>query len=295
MIFSSFDAKKIFIREWLDVAEPRGVIQIAHGMAEHSGRYDNFAKFMNKNGYIVIADDHRGHGETDSESLGYCEGDMFNDTLRDMAAIARDYREKYKGLKYILFGFSYGSFLAQAFMSRFSRYVDAVILGGSAYKKGFDIELGKLVANCGSIFKDEKKPAKVIEELSFGAYEKKFADGEWLSNNIESNEKYRADKYCGFTLSNNFYVSFFNGLSELYTKSYAEGLKVKMPVLIISGGEDAVGGKGKLVKKLDRYYKKVGMQHIQTELLSGSRHEFLNEVENCDKALNIMLKFLQDL
>ena len=73
MIFKSFDGKEIFVREWLDVKEPKAVVQIVHGMTEHSERYDAFARFLNGRGYAVVADDHRGHGYTDRETLGYAE------------------------------------------------------------------------------------------------------------------------------------------------------------------------------------------------------------------------------
>ncbi|MBQ7164546.1 MAG: alpha/beta hydrolase, partial [Clostridia bacterium] len=73
--FTSFDGKKISVREWNEVSSPKGVIQISHGMAEHSGRYDIFAREMNARGYIVFADDHRAHGLTDKDTLGYSDGD----------------------------------------------------------------------------------------------------------------------------------------------------------------------------------------------------------------------------
>ena len=113
MIFTSYDQKQIFVREWMDVKDPIGVVQIAHGMNEYAARYDKFARALNALGYIVVADDHRGHGDTDTDTLGYCEGDMFTDTLKDMAGIAKYYGEKFPKVKYVLFGFSYGSFLTQ--------------------------------------------------------------------------------------------------------------------------------------------------------------------------------------
>ena len=39
--------------EWNDVENPKGIIQIAHGMVEYAQRYDNIAKLFNQNGYIV--------------------------------------------------------------------------------------------------------------------------------------------------------------------------------------------------------------------------------------------------
>lgn len=132
MVFTSYDKKEIFVREWTDVEEPCGVVQIAHGMNEYAARYDKFARRLNELGYAVVADDHRGHGDTDAETLGYAEGEMFSDTVKDMAGIAKHYREKFPDVKYILFGFSYGSFLTQAFIEKYARFLDGAVIAGSS-------------------------------------------------------------------------------------------------------------------------------------------------------------------
>ena len=132
MLFTSYDKKQIYVREWTKAEDPVGVIQLAHGMNEYTGRYEKFAAYFNKLGYIVVGDDHRGHGETDGDTLGYAEGDMFADTVKDMAGIAKFYREKYAGLKYVLFGFSYGSFLTQAFVRKYARFLDGAVIAGSS-------------------------------------------------------------------------------------------------------------------------------------------------------------------
>lgn len=84
MIFNAHDNKEIFVSAWENVAEPVGVVQISHGMAEHTGRYEEFAAYLNGLGYVVYADDHRGHGQTDKDTLGYAKGDMFGDTVKDI-------------------------------------------------------------------------------------------------------------------------------------------------------------------------------------------------------------------
>ena len=90
MLFTSYDNKQICVHEWKEVREPVGVVQIAHGMNEYAGRYEKFARRLNEIGYVVVADDHRGHGETDADNLGYAEGDMFTDTLKDTSVVCAD-------------------------------------------------------------------------------------------------------------------------------------------------------------------------------------------------------------
>ena len=277
MQFTSFDGKKISLYVWDEVASPRGVVQIVHGMTEHAARYEAFAKFLNAHGYIVVADDHRGHGGTDPQTLGWCKGDMFADTVRDELAITEYVQKKYAGLSCFVFGFSYGSFLTQRYIAGCGNISGAVI-AGSSYKKDLEVYAGSVVAWLGRVFCGGKKPAKFIEKLSFGAYAKKFADGEWLSTDAENNAAYHGDPLCGFTCSYRFYSDFFRGLKRLYTKEYIKGLDKNLPVLIVSGAQDPVGDMGKGVKKLYEFYTvRAGMKNVAVKLFENSRHEFLNE------------------
>ena len=288
MIFKSFDSKKIFVHEWLEVENPKGFVQIVHGMTEHGARYESLAKYLNEHGYLVAADDHRGHGYTDPETPGYSDGEnMFFDTVKDEAALTDYYKELYPGLPYFIFGFSYGSFLTQSYISQFGDKIDGAVIGGSNKKKDFDVYLGSFVAGLGK----KKKPAKFIEKQSFGKYASKFSDGEWLSCDAENNAAYHADPMCGFTCSNKFYADFFKGLKSLYTKAYAEGLKKDLPLLLVSGEQDPVGDMGKGVKKLFHYYKKAGMTKVECKLFPDSRHEFLNEKTNLVAKRQTLLAF----
>ncbi len=295
MDFQSFDGKRIYVHEWTDVAEPKGVVQIVHGMAEHGGRYKKFARFLNEHGYLVVADDHRGHGKTDFDSLGYAKGDMFADTVKDEAALTAYYQKKYAGLSYFVFGFSYGSFLTQSYIAQYGDKIDGAILGGSNYKKDFEVYLGSFVAGIGCIF-GAKRPAKLIEKLSFGEYAKKFEDGEWLSIDKENNANYRKDPLSGFTCSFRFYKDFFRGLRRLYTGAYRSGLEKEMPLLIVSGEQDPVGDMGAGVKKLYEFYTgEAGMKRAELKLFGHSRHEFLNEKEDRTEKWGTVLAFLDKI
>lgn len=296
MIFTSYDQKQIFVREWTDVKDPIGVVQIAHGMNEYAARYDKFARALNALGYIVVADDHRGHGDTDSDTLGYCEGDMFTDTLKDMAGIAKYYGEKFPKVKYVLFGFSYGSFLTQAFIEKYARFLDGAIIAGSSRQNAAAVSAGRVFAGIGGAFKGKDAPAEFVNNVVFGGYDKKLGGEKfsWLSVDEENNEKYRADPYCMYVCSNNFFAGFFKGLSGLYKKKNAAGLDRELPLLLISGAEDPVGGE-KGVGRLYDFYKKQGMKRVEKYLIEGSRHEFLNEKVHFDEAFAQISSFLKSL
>lgn len=291
MIFKSFDKKNIYVREWA-VESPRAVVQIIHGMVEHSGRYDAFAEYLNGHGFYVVADDHRGHGKTDEKHLGYDKRDMFENTLADEKLITDLYQKKFTNLPYFVLGHSYGSFLTQRYLADYGERVDGVILAGSNYQKGAEVTLGLIVAKLGCLF-TEQKPAKLIEKLSFGAYNKKFTEGEWLSADEESNARYHADPLCSFTCSYRFYADFFHGLGKLYTAEYCRKLRSDLPLLLVAGADDPVGKMGKGMEKLYKFYKENGVRQVTLKLFDHSRHEFLNEQEGREEKWGTILSFLE--
>ena len=268
---------------WDVVAEPKGVVQIVHGMVEHAKRYNDFANFLNANGYIVIADDHRGHGVTAKGKLGVVPtADNFNDTLEDEIKISKYALEQYK-LPVTLFGHSYGSFLSQAYIERASNLINGVILSGSARQPGFLVGAGNMVASMHNALFGKDKPAKMIDKLAFGGYNKKFKnDGSpyaWLSKNKDNVQAYEDDKYCGYLVSIGFYKAFFGGLTQLYKKDRLDAIRKDLPIFIISGDMDPVGGFGKYVENLRNTYVKQGIKSVDMKLYHDLRHEILNEVE----------------
>lgn len=280
--FRAKDGKEISFVEWNEVENPKCVIQVAHGMAEHAMRYDHFAKKMNELGVIVIADDHRAHGVTDKATLGYCKGDIWNDTLSDMLEVLNYAKEKYN-LPVILFGHSYGSFLSQEFIKRHNNLLAGAIIGGSSFMTS-GVGLGSFVAKLGCAVKGDDKPAKFIKKLTFDAYNKKFKEGTFISSIVEECERYKDDEMSGFVCSNNFYKCFFAGLKNLYKKGRYDlkGFKI----LLIAGDCDPVGSMGKGVLKLESWYKEKGAD-VSLKLYKGVRHEYLNDTSRAQSIKDI--------
>ncbi len=274
--FTSFDGKEISVLEWSDVASPKGIIQISHGMAEHAGRYDAFAKKMNEHGYIVFADDHRAHGQTDPDTPGYCKGDIYGDTLKDMALLAKEYKKKYN-LPVFLFSHSYGSFLGQRYIQESADILSGAILGGSSYMKIFTTRLGAFLSGFACAIGRGKKPSNTLKKASFDAYDKKFGGQSFISSVPEECERYFNDKDCGFICSNNFYNNFFKGVLKSYKKENLANIDKNMPILLMSGACDPVGEMGKGVEKLEKMYDSIGT-NVKKVLYDGARHEYLNDI-----------------
>lgn len=274
---------KVFLRIWDEVENPKAVVQIFHGMAEHSERYDHFAKFLNSKGFIVYADDHRGHGHSLKEGTvrGYVGEDGFNNIVEDEKEISNLIRKNHKGLPLYIFAHSFGSFIAQEYITRYSNEIDGVILSGSCKQDGIDIKLGKIVATMqNSLFKPTSE-GKLIDKLSFGAFNSKVknskTNSDWISRDEKEVRKYLDDEMCAFISPINFYHNLFNGLSNLYHKEKLNKINKDLSILVISGDEDPVGKYGKGVMRLYEQYVDLGIKNSSVKLYEGGRHELLNE------------------
>ncbi len=278
--YISHDGKRVQLYVWDDVQSPKGLIKIAHGMAEHSARYDDFAKFLNKNGYIVVMNDHRGHGLTSGEdSLGYEEGDMWTNNVLDQMHILSWCKQTYPNLPLFMMGHSYGSFVTQG-VAELHPDVNGIILCGTNFMKDISYTACKIISRSMCRHKGGRYPAQLIVNLSFKAYEKKFpGKNAWLNRDAVEVGKYNDDKLNGFVCSANFYRTFMEGISKLYKKQNYKQINVDTPMLLIAGNDDPVGNYGKGVLKLQNFYKKkVGVKDLTSILYDGARHEILNEI-----------------
>ena len=277
--YESFDKEKLFIYVWDNVENPKGIVQIFHGMAEHAGRYEPFAKFLNKHGYIVVADDHRAHGKTagNPEKVGIYNltSNLFYDTLIDELRISKALIKEYK-LPLYVFGHSYGSFLCQAYIEKGSYFSKAIICGSALMKDRFDIKMGKLVSILTSKFKGKDAPANLVAKLSFGKYDKQVKTGSWLNTDENEVKKYYDDPYCGKTMSAKFYVDFFRTFDWIYKKEHMNKIDKTKLILLISGKDDPVGSMGKSVNNLYKFYLGYDL-NVKMKQYENARHEILNE------------------
>ncbi|MGD9901652.1 MAG: alpha/beta fold hydrolase [Spirochaetales bacterium] len=288
----SFDDTKLFAYEYDEVKKPRAVVQIIHGMAEHSKRYENVINFLNANGFIVFINDHRAHGKTAGElnRIGKYEKDIFYDTVRDQIYFSEYLIDKYK-LPLIVLGHSFGSFIAQRYNELYNRH-SALILSGSSYLKNApSVLFGKLISLIGTKVKGVNAPARLISNMSFQKYNRSFVDRNWLTSDKDEQQKQRVDRYCNKIFSYNFYKYFLKGVLDIYKTKNLQKISPKIPMLILSGQKDALTKNGALVKKLDEFYKKCGVNKVEVKVYENDRHEVLNEV-NRKAVYEDILKFV---
>ena len=269
-----------------NVKNPKAVVVVVHGMQEHCMRYRDFANFLNKNGYIVICSDLRGHGHTaeSKEKLGFGEKDIFNETIADQINII-DFAKRTYGLPIYLFGHSYGSMLGQVLIQK-CPFIEKAVLCGTTNGSSFIMKMGGALASVLSIFKKNTSKGGLIEKACISSYGKGFDRGNWLSRDESNFDRYLADEYCGGTFPFGFYKSMIKNMNKANRGIERIGDK---KVFLIAGNQDPVGEKSKQVKKLYRKYLKANVD-AQIKIYDGARHELLNET-NKKEVFDDVLKF----
>jgi len=294
------DNTSLNVNKWgLDESiSPKGIVQISHGMAEWAYRYNAFAKTLNQAGYIVYANDQRGHGLTAprKEDIGYIPGnDGFAYMVEDMAELNDFIRKQHPHLPIVLFGHSMGSFLSQRFIQLYGSNIDGLILSGSNGKQGPIINVGIMLAYIEMKLKGKKYRSQLLNKLTFGGYNKAFAPNrtnfDWLSRDERQVDLYIEDPYCGGIFTASFFHDFLRGLKLITKKKNLKSIPKDLPVFIFSGSMDPVGFFGKGVENLVNMYRSIGMTNIFYKIYPGGRHEMLNEL-NKDEVIEDIITWL---
>ncbi len=275
----SFDSTPIHCHLWDDVENPKGVVQVSHGMCEHGGRYAELAGVLNKHGYIVLADDHRAHGKTETdENRGHHAGDIASDTLKDLVFIYNWLKEKYN-LPQGLFSHSYGSFLAQEFLQQ-GTDVRAVALCGTADMNGAQAALALLWPL--QLLCKSWRPSFVnrATDLIFSPkYKGDTGWHQWVMSDKERRKGMDEDPYADVDVSINFNWNMIKSFGRIYKKENLAKIPKDVYIGIFSGDMDPIGGnKSSKAKKLASRYKDLGLNNTELHIYKDARHELHNEV-----------------
>jgi alpha-beta hydrolase superfamily lysophospholipase len=299
--FKDKEGAEIFVYYWLpeEKITPKAVVQISHGMAEHAFRYERFAQALTKAGYIVYANDHRGHGRTvgDVEKLGIiADKDGFSWMMGDMRQLSEIIQKEHPGLSLFLFGHSMGSFLVQGYISQYGENLKGVILSGTIGKVRILADIGLVLAGL-EIFirgsRDQKSP--FLLSLGMGSYNNDFKPTrtryDWISRDIAEVDKYKNDPYCGTIFPSGYFYDLAVWLRWIHSRKEMSKIAKNLPIYLIAGEMDPVGQKTKTVRSLIKAYQKLGIQDIAYRFYPGARHELLNET-NRDEATKDIIVWL---
>lgn len=293
--FTDSDGFEIFVYRWLPDGKTKAVVQIAHGAVEHAQRYERLARFLNDHGYAVYANDHRAHGRTagDIAEAGKAGEDGWNGIIRDFRQLGEIIERDHPQAPVFVLGHSMGSIVAQQYAQQHGDTLAGVILSGSFGTLGDTTEVVAAIDH--AIATDGPDAPSDVLAAMFGSFNEGLEGDtgfEWLSRDDEEVRKYVDDPWCGsFAFSNRFVGDFFRGMEDAWKPENEALIPKTLPMFIVSGAQDPVGGHSETIKVLIDRYADLGLADLTHKLYPQARHEILNET-NRDEVHDDILAWL---
>ena len=281
---SSDGIHQVHAMAWEPEGEKRGVVQIVHGLSEYVGRYDRFARFLAEHRFAVYGADHLGHGLTASDKkYGFFgEKDGWKHVIADVRRMREIVGEECPELPCFLFGHSMGSFLTRMYLMLWPGTVTGAVLSGTGQESRLNVFLGRHIALWERRRLGPEGRSQVVQAISLGAYNKKFAPNrtpaDWISRDKAVVDAYLADPLCQFAPTVSMFADMMEGLQFIGSRERLNTLDRSTPIYLFSGDHDPVGNMGKGVRKVCEMYRKAGVEDLTMKLYPGGRHEMLNEL-----------------
>lgn len=278
---------KIFTRLYEPDTAPVAVLQIAHGMAEHSALYKPFCEYMAQRGFVVAINDHLGHGRSVTSGALYGHfgdrGGLYN-VVEDVRNLQSIMREKYPELPYFLMGHSMGSFIAREFAAAYGTSLTGVVFMGTS--AGIPEAVWRAEhAYLNMLKKSKGARAKLpyLEKMATGPYNKKFKPNrtpyDWVTSKEEEVDRFQNDPLCGFPLTVQGYIDLGTLLHAINTDEWYRRVPKKLPIYLISGEQDPVGDMGRGVRKVDKKLRETG-HNVKLTLYPRIRHALVTEMNS---------------
>ena len=269
---------------WLPEGEIRGILQIAHGVAEHIARYDGFAHYLCARGIAVAGHDHLGHGKSlpdGATPVYFGAQDGWQHAVDDIHALHQRLQEEFPNMPLCIMGHSMGSFLTRSYLIRYPGTVRAAVIMGTGWQPAPVIAAGRTLAKLIARREGADTTSDLVTKLAFGGYNKAFAPNrtgyDWLSADSENVDRYIADPLCGADATVGLFRQMLHGIAFNQNPKNLARMDTSLPVLLISGDRDPVGDMGKGVRRTADAFRKAGLSDVTLKLYPGLRHEILNE------------------
>jgi alpha-beta hydrolase superfamily lysophospholipase len=272
------------VRRWQAGGPVRGILQIIHGMAEHSARYARLAEALTAEGFAVYGHDLPGHGpKADPAQRGHF-GDRrgWRVAISSVREVQRQAQRDHPGAPVFMLGHSMGSFLLQHYIADSGGTLGGAILSATTGDLGALRPIGLGLIRLEAVLYGVRHPSAVGEALSFKAFNKKFKPArtkfDWLSRDPAEVDRYVADPYCGFRVSTGLWIELLEVGGELTDLNRLRRVPRNLPVLMIAGENDPVSNGAHGPQSLERKYLQAGLRDVSVKVYPEARHELFNDL-----------------
>lgn len=235
----------IYATKWQsDDISPIAILQLIHGMAEHIGRYDEFACHMAQKGYIVVGDDHLGHGRSAKEygDYGYfCEKKAASVLVMDEHRLKEVMQKKEKELPYFMLGHSMGSLILRNYLIQYGQEIDGAILCGTPNNGSVKVGMARTISGLLKLCGKNREKSAFLDRLVFGSYNKRTEKRtcfDWINIDEKVVDEYMNDPQCGFLFTVNGFDTMFQLSANVNKMSLLKRIPKDLPILLIAGKED---------------------------------------------------------
>lgn len=298
--FTSSDRlTQIHVKEWIPDCDINGVVQISHGISEYIDRYADFARYLASKGFVVVGNDHLGHGESimsPNEQGFFAATDGWQKVVGDIEKLRQHTARKWPEAPYFMMGHSMGSFLIRTYLARFpDAPLAGAIISGTGQPPMPVLAAGRMLCDGFILRKGPKYRSSEVAAVAFGSYNKGFDPArtkyDWLTRDEAIVDTYAADPLCTLTPTVSLFRDMMCGLTIVGSKKTIDKMNKSLPVYFMSGEKDPVGGNGVQVAKVYSMFVRAGMQDVFYKFYPDGRHEMLNET-NRQEVYEDVLKWL---
>lgn len=265
--------------------EVQGVLQISHGMIEYVERYEAFAEYLTERGFVVVGNDHLGHGGSvvSQEFWGYFAPEHGSDLIvEDLYQLRRKTQMEYPDVPYFMLGHSMGSFILRKYLSMHGEGLSGAIIMGTGTQTDKTVKTGKIICKMIARFKGWHHRGGFVEKQVFSGNNKRFEQegaSAWLTKDKEIVSAYREDPRCTFQFTLNGFYNLFDTIYYINRPEHIEAIPKDLPLFFVSGEDDPVGDYGAGTRKAYETYVQAGIADVTLKLYPSDRHEILNELD----------------
>ncbi len=269
---------------WEPDKEPCAIVQIVHGISDHVERYDDFATYLTRLGFLVVAEDHMGHGRSGGMDTcrGYFNGGWFC-AVDDTYHLFEKTRREFPCVPYILFGHSMGSFMCRTILQKYPQSgINGCILCGTGWQPEIGISAALKICQAVCAVSGDRKPNVKIQDLMYDAFNRRVehprTDYDWISRDKRVVDAYMDDPLCQHLVTAGLARDLLEGILFIQQDENLKMMNKDLPILFISGGDDPVGSFGEGVRRTVESFDEIGMESVEVKIYPLCRHELLNEI-----------------